>query len=96
MKRYLVKCTGIAKDTNLIFANMKSFAYYGKREKCVAHLGDFARMAHSEKQLSESNLVEYGYKRKCDAQHSSILKLPKETKFWIYDYEIVEYEVAER
>ena len=93
MKRYLIKRTGIAKDSNLIFANMKSFAYYGKREKCVAHLGDYARMEHSELQLSESNLVEYGYRRKCDAQHSSILKFPKETKYWKYDFEIVNYEV---
>lgn len=93
MKRYLVKCTGIAKDTNPNFANMESVFYYGKRERTVAHLGNYAKEVHSEMPLNAYMIGEYGYTRKCDAHRSSILKLPKETKYWKYDYEIVDYEV---
>lgn len=96
MKRYLIKCTSTAKDTN-----MKSFAYYGracygKYHITLAYFGDSAEKANAVMQFDDSMVAEYGYKRKGDAYRSSFFtEYRGESEYWDFDWEVVEYEIAE-
>ena len=90
MKRYLVKETSTATESNPNYAGDVSICYFGKAEHMLAREG--THLPKDNFNHFHFTLAEYGYSRKCDAKRSYTYKHPENTKFWTSTVEIVEVD----
>ena len=93
MIRYLVKETSVATKENRNFAGQELIGYFGKGDKMLAYFGSHAKATHTEMDFDIPMIIEYGYKRKCDAARCWTYKNPDRSEFWDSEVEIVEMEV---
>ena len=89
MKKYLIKQTSTATEENPNFAGQVSISFFGKDQKLLSHSGSHAKATHSEQNLWDWDVREYGYNRACDARKSWVFKNPENTKFWKSEVEVV-------
>ncbi len=96
MTRFVVKSTSVATEFNPNFAGETLVCYYGKGEKMICREG--THYSQDNFIATKHNLIEFGYKRECDAKRSWIYKNPNtdiecKLNFWKNTVEIVKVEV---
>lgn len=93
MKRYIVRTTGKATESNQSFRGQTAIYYYGKGNRCIGACGSHPKALHTEQAIRPYEVNEYGYTRKCDAVRSWIYKNPQNDEHWQTTVDIVEIEI---
>ena len=90
-RRYLVKVIGRATETNPSHKGETHTYIFGKAEEMLfANTGD---PWIDRDWLSPHFVLEYGYKRECDARRSYAYKNPERSEYWQDRVQIIEVEV---
>ena len=92
MKYYLIEEHSVATPENHNFNGQESFALKGKNDYLVSYTGSHPENLFCVKKLWMSDVIEYGYTRKCDAKRNWTYKNPENTKYWKSTVKIVEIE----
>ena len=96
MKRYLVKLSCKATENNPNFAGETLICYYGKNQEMIGREG--THYPQENFIVTHHSLMEYGYKRMCDARRcwrykNSNTELEERLGMWQNKAEIIEVEV---
>ena len=95
MTRYLVKVISKATEKNPNFAGEEVVTVYGKDQRLLSIEGSHADHIGNVKKMWGCDVIEYGYKRECDAKRSWIYKNPNplHNGFWNEEVSICAVEV---
>lgn len=92
-KRYLVKHVSVATECNPNFAGQVLETLHGRGDKILSASGSHAEAVYIKSQLWRGDVLEYGYKRECDARKCWSYKNSQNDKFWQTEVSIIEMEV---
>ena len=94
MKRYLVVETSKATEQNPNFAGTEVTYTLGVGDYVIGIEGSYCEKSHMERQpIRGWDVMEYGYKRMCDAKRNWTYKNPENNKYWQSTTEIIEVDI---
>ena len=86
--RYIVKSKSIATEENENFKGSVHYCYHGKEDYHLSMWGEW----HKYK-AARWELLEYGYKRECDAKRNWSYNHPQNDKHWKTKVEILKITI---
>lgn len=93
MKRYLVKRTMIARDTNRNRPGHVETSLNGVGGAILFYEGSGTRFDCDH--MTDEMIERYGFKRLCDAKRSWAYKSPEVEEYWITQMDVLTYEVTD-
>lgn len=95
MKKYVIKTTSRATDSNINFKGTTAIYFYGKGEEMLAKEGTYDPQTNFNRMWY--TLDNYGYTRECDAKRSWIYKHPESiSPHWAKEkVEVIEVDFTE-